>query len=216
MQEYQQRELISPPAPANWKPLEKDLLACISDLLPDARLESIDKTCAKPDDTRRLASIPAQLVVPVSAFDPLPLPWNTPLRISLMVAWSCALVASAAVAMLLRGRTGTEQPPRAFVAAVTHELRTPLTTFRMYAEMLAGGMVADPASRQQYLDTLVSESDRLGRLIENVLAYARLERRLSPARGALDQHRRSPRPRPARPAPALPAGRASVRRPYFP
>jgi signal transduction histidine kinase len=55
----------------------------------------------------------------------------------------------------------------------------------MYAEMLAGGMVAAPDARQQYLDTLVSESDRLGHLIENVLAYARLERKLSPSRAQL-------------------------------
>ena len=31
-----------------------------------------------------------------------------------------------------------------FASAVTHELRTPLTTFRMYAEMLAEGMIDDP------------------------------------------------------------------------
>ncbi len=65
----------------------------------------------------------------------------------------------------------------AFVSAVTHELRTPLTTFRMYTEMLAGGMVPDEARRREYLHTLRGESDRLAQLIENVLSYARLERR---------------------------------------
>jgi signal transduction histidine kinase len=59
---------------------------------------------------------------------------------------------------------------------VTHELRTPLTTFHMYTEMLSEGMVPDARQRQQYLDTLRTEASRLTHLVENVLAYARLER----------------------------------------
>lgn len=181
-QELQQREQLIAPEPANWHKLEPMLLERISDLFPDARLAPLDSKDIKPDDTRRLASIPAQLVVPAAAFNAPPLPWNTPLRISLIIAWICAIIASAAVAVLLRGALLLSDRRGAFVSAVTHELRTPLTTFRMYSEMLAGGMVAGPESRQQYLDTLVSESDRLGHLIENVLAYARLERQLSPSR----------------------------------
>src|SRR5690606_36772223 len=64
----------------------------------------------------------------------------------------------------------------AFVSAVTHELRTPLTTFRMYAEMLADNMIPSAQTRQQYLETLRVEADRLAHLVENVLAYAKLER----------------------------------------
>jgi signal transduction histidine kinase len=63
-----------------------------------------------------------------------------------------------------------------FVTAVTHELRTPLTTFQMYAEMLAEDMVPDEARRKEYLKTLRAEAVRLTHLVENVLAYARLER----------------------------------------
>ena len=63
-----------------------------------------------------------------------------------------------------------------FVTAVTHELRTPLTTFRMYAEMLSEGMVADEKQQKHYLATLRSEAERLTHMVENVLAYARLER----------------------------------------
>ncbi len=64
----------------------------------------------------------------------------------------------------------------AFVSSVTHELRTPLTTFRMYAEMLARGMVPDAERRQEYFHRLQREAERLTLLVENVLAYARLER----------------------------------------
>jgi signal transduction histidine kinase len=46
----------------------------------------------------------------------------------------------------------------------------------MYSEMLAGDMVADAEKRREYLRTLCSEANRLGHLVENVLAYARLER----------------------------------------
>ncbi len=62
------------------------------------------------------------------------------------------------------------------MSAVTHELRTPLTTFRLYTEMLDEGMVQGPDSQRTYFRTLRAEADRLGHLVENVLAYARLER----------------------------------------
>ena len=62
-----------------------------------------------------------------------------------------------------------------FVSAVSHELKTPLTSIRMYGEMLKTGWV-DDAKRQTYYDYIHSESERLSRLIENVLQLARLTR----------------------------------------
>ena len=62
-----------------------------------------------------------------------------------------------------------------FVSAVSHELKTPLTSIRMYGEMLQAGW-ADEAKRQAYYDYIHSESERLSRLIENVLQLARLTR----------------------------------------
>ncbi len=62
-----------------------------------------------------------------------------------------------------------------FVSAVSHELKTPLTSIRMYGEMLKAGWV-DDAKRQTYYDYIHSESERLSRLIENVLQLARLTR----------------------------------------
>jgi signal transduction histidine kinase len=63
-----------------------------------------------------------------------------------------------------------------FVAAVTHELKTPLTAIRMYAEMLRDGLVPGDAKRDEYYRTITDESERLSRLIDNVLEFARLER----------------------------------------
>ena len=53
----------------------------------------------------------------------------------------------------------------------------------MYAEMLADGMVPEGEKQRQYLQTLRAESVRLIHMVENVLAYARLERGRSDGRG---------------------------------
>jgi signal transduction histidine kinase len=63
-----------------------------------------------------------------------------------------------------------------FVAAVSHELKTPLTAIRMYAEMLRDGIVPSEHKRQEYYGTITSESERLSRLINNVLEFSRLEK----------------------------------------
>jgi signal transduction histidine kinase len=78
--------------------------------------------------------------------------------------------------VLMAGVVALSERRAAFVSSVTHELRTPLTTFRMYADMLARGMVPDAERRQQYHETLRVEAERLTHLVENVLSYARLER----------------------------------------
>lgn len=63
-----------------------------------------------------------------------------------------------------------------FVANVSHELKTPLSLVRMFSEMLLSGRAA-PEKQQQYLQIIVSESERLSALIDNVLDFARMERR---------------------------------------
>ncbi len=63
-----------------------------------------------------------------------------------------------------------------FVSSVSHELRTPLTAIRMFAETLRGGRLERQEARDEYLDTIVSESERLGRLVDNVLDFSRIER----------------------------------------
>ena len=98
------------------------------------------------------------------------------IRISLIIAWCCLVLGCVASAVMLRSVMVLSERRAAFVSAVTHELRSPLTTFRMYAEMLAEGMVRDEQQRRTYLETLRVEADRLSHLVDNVLQYARLER----------------------------------------
>lgn len=62
-----------------------------------------------------------------------------------------------------------------FVSSVSHELRTPLTAIRMFAETLLLGRVDRHDSRDDYLQTIVSESERLTRLLDNVLDFAKIE-----------------------------------------
>jgi signal transduction histidine kinase len=62
-----------------------------------------------------------------------------------------------------------------FIASVSHELRIPLATLRLLAEGLASGRVAEPNQRRQYAGLLLQETRRLGRLVENVLDFGRIE-----------------------------------------
>ncbi len=62
-----------------------------------------------------------------------------------------------------------------FVSNVSHELKTPLTTIRMYAELLGEGTLISPEKRGRYLEVITSESQRLTRLVNNVLDFSRLE-----------------------------------------
>ncbi|MBN1816735.1 MAG: HAMP domain-containing histidine kinase [Sedimentisphaerales bacterium] len=63
-----------------------------------------------------------------------------------------------------------------FISAVSHELRTPLTSIRMYTEMLEKGWVKTDDKRGEYYSTMRQETERLSRLIENVLDFSRIQR----------------------------------------
>lgn len=167
----------------DWPAIKKSLLMAVEDLLPEADLQPLT-TAPAEEQSRRLAALPVRLVpgrrMPGSTIPEGPDTaeagrWS-PVRLSLLVAWGCVLLAAAAVAALAAGVIRLSERRAAFVSAVTHELRTPLTTLHMYTEMLADDMVPDEESRRDYLRTLRSEASRLSHLVENVLSYARLER----------------------------------------
>ncbi|WP_166819748.1 sensor histidine kinase [Thalassoroseus pseudoceratinae] len=153
----------------DWEAIRTQMLDDIRDLLPSAEL--VPSRTA--EDGLQLAALPLRLTPGLPPTEILPV-W-TPLRVSLLIAWGCWLVAAIAVGWVLYCAIRLSERRGAFVSAVTHELRTPLTTFRLYTEMLVDGMVPSDEKRQHYLQTLRVEAERLGHLVENVLSYARLE-----------------------------------------
>lgn len=62
-----------------------------------------------------------------------------------------------------------------FVSNVTHELKTPLTSIRMFVETLKLGRVKNPEQVNACLDTIMTETDRLGALIDHVLSFSKVE-----------------------------------------
>jgi signal transduction histidine kinase len=160
----------------DWPEIKRRLLTEAAGLLPDADLMPVHDQSAA-DLGRMLAGLPVRLVVGES---PVASVVGPTLSVALWMGWGAVLLAAAAAAALLHGVMTLSERRAAFVSSVTHELRTPLTTFRMYAEMLARGMVPDARQRQEYFQTLQREAERLTLLVENVLAYARLERGRKP------------------------------------
>lgn len=62
-----------------------------------------------------------------------------------------------------------------FVSSVSHDLKTPLTSIKMFAEILSSKKNIPKGQAQEYLDIIQGESDRLARLINNVLDFAKIE-----------------------------------------
>ena len=63
-----------------------------------------------------------------------------------------------------------------FVNQVSHELKTPLTNIRMYAELLDAGLSDEDRNVRRRLEVIVSESQRLSRLIGTILSFSRKQR----------------------------------------
>lgn len=87
-------------------------------------------------------------------------------------------LASLGVTLLLRDTKRELETARMrseFVSSVSHELKTPLTAIRMYAETLKIRR-QDEDTRTQYIDTIINESARLTRLLNNVLDFSRIEK----------------------------------------
>jgi two-component system phosphate regulon sensor histidine kinase PhoR len=71
-----------------------------------------------------------------------------------------------------------------FVSNVSHELKTPLASIRAYTEMLLDGEIKDPVQVRESFQTIASETDRMSRLIQNILSLSRLESGLVPVNKA--------------------------------
>ncbi len=63
-----------------------------------------------------------------------------------------------------------------FVSSVSHELKTPLTSILMYSDMLKNKMIQDESSKDDYHNFIYYESERLSRLINNILQLSKISR----------------------------------------
>jgi two-component system phosphate regulon sensor histidine kinase PhoR len=62
-----------------------------------------------------------------------------------------------------------------FVANVSHELRTPISSIKGYAETLLDGALNDKAHAREFVDIIYRDSERLAKLIEDILDLSRIE-----------------------------------------
>lgn len=91
----------------------------------------------------------------------------------------------AATTELLRANQRLQELDRLkddFISTVTHELRTPLTSIRAFSEILGDNPDLDRAQRSKFIGIITRESERLTRLINQVLDLAKIES------GAADWH----------------------------
>jgi signal transduction histidine kinase len=68
------------------------------------------------------------------------------------------------------------QKKATFVTNVSHELKTPLTSISLFVEMLRQKRQPDPVKQEQYFSLMASETERLTRLINNVLDFSSLSK----------------------------------------
>jgi signal transduction histidine kinase len=96
--------------------------------------------------------------------------WIGILLVGVMVAMA-ALVARLVARQMRIARLKND-----LVATVSHELKTPLASIRLLTETLLDGHYEDAEKTREYLDLISNENTRLGRLIDNFLAFSRMER----------------------------------------
>lgn len=112
----------------------------------------------------------------------------SPLRLVIQTLWPTALVTLlAAVAMALHTDKKQREAiarERAFTRAAAHELKTPLAILRTHAEAMREDIA--PEKREQYLDIVLDESDRMAELVGRLLELSRLESGASLNREAVD------------------------------
>ena len=163
----------------NEAKLREILLAECRQRLPQAVLERAEN---ERDDSFVLASFPFKLTPGGIGATPESIPRT--ISASLLAGWIAALIALLTAFFLIANIMKLSERRASFVSAVTHELRTPLTTFRLYSDMLSSGAVPE-GKRPAYLNVLSREADRLSHLVENVLAFSKIER--GSARGTVSE-----------------------------
>ena len=103
---------------------------------------------------------------------------STRLMMAVLILALFAVIAASGGMILrtLRSEMVLARQKTTFVTNVSHELKTPLTSIRMFSEMLKDGRQPDAGKQRAYLGLMVAETERLTRLINNVLDFSRMEK----------------------------------------
>jgi len=65
-----------------------------------------------------------------------------------------------------------------FISTVSHELRTPMSSIQGLAEILQDGKIKDEARREEILNLMANESNRLSQLLHNILDFGKIEQQV--------------------------------------
>lgn len=159
--------------------LNRHLPPQVTRALPRSRITTFNPAAGRPpEESRQAGTLPfanAPLVFLPGDVVAVPLQDHKQMLMwTLTLIWSMVLLGAAGVIWLTLGTFRLEQRRGDFVSAVTHELRTPLTSFSLYTEMLEDGMVPE-RKKPEYYANMQRECRRLEHLIDNVLAYSKLQ-----------------------------------------
>ena len=162
--------------------------AMMHDLLHEVQPSGILFNTFAPDERADMEAIAAGAALPgwqLSFFEPLeslPVDDSGARRqtMAYMGVAATALAATVLIAVItgsaFRRQLRLARLKTDLVAAVSHELRTPLASMRVLVDGLLADPTLDETKTREYLHLLESENARLTRLIENFLAFSRLER----------------------------------------
>lgn len=112
---------------------------------------------------------------PPGRFGDRPTGRGTLYSLTLVVVLGAGLLAGYLLIRDVHREARTASMRSQFVASVSHELKTPLTSIRAHAETLLMGRTSTPETTTDYLRTIVSESERLTRLVDSVLEFSRID-----------------------------------------
>ncbi len=178
--------------------LEDDLAYFLTDIFPEV-LAGVERTRLYQivDDSENVVfgylQIPARYMIArpfptLSGWTLRMAPRETPALIakqtarrgsgSLLIILSAAtiFVGLAILTVAVRTERMANRLKSDFIANVSHELKTPLSLIRMFGELLATGRAKSADTALEYAQIITRESERLSRLIDNVLDFARIER----------------------------------------
>lgn len=108
-------------------------------------------------------------------------------RLLLYLGGGLGLMVLLLLGLLVRALLITQERRRLLLHGVSHEFRTPLTAILQFSELLRDGRVDNPQRQARYYDLIHQQGKRLQNLVENVLAYARIEKRMFQVRSQPEQ-----------------------------